>query len=76
MSAAWAGVAISGIGGFLAWCSFVARLLWNFRGNWDKTNSTLQQMAGQISRLAETDKALEQQLQRHLDCHDSLAQRR
>jgi len=71
MSAAVWSVVISGISGALAWCTFVAKLLWNFRGNWDQTNSTLVQLKDQISRLGETDRALEQRLERHLTWHDT-----
>lgn len=46
-----------------AWLTFVAKLLWDFRGRWDDTNSKLEVLAGQ-------DKLIEQKLDLHIAWHD------
>jgi hypothetical protein len=57
-------------GGGLTWATFVANLLWNFRGKWDDTNAQLAGLSRQIAELAKRDNAIEQRLERHLDWHD------
>ena len=70
MDAAWWTVSIMGGTALAGWCTFIARLLWNFRGKWDETNAALTGLRDKISALAERDAAIEMRLERHLDWHD------
>lgn len=70
MTAAQWTVVLMAAGGGLTWATFVARLLWNFRGKWDETNSTLTGMRDKIAELAARDAQLERRLERHLSWHE------
>jgi len=70
MSTAQWTLVLTAAGGSLTWATFVARLLWIFRGRWDETNSTLSTLKDRITDLHSRDTAIEQRLERHLEWHD------
>ena len=69
MSTAQWTVVLMATGGGLTWATFIAGLLWKFRGKWDETNLTLQGMRDKITDLAEYDRKLEGRLESHLAWH-------
>ena len=67
MTTGWWTVVLMGVGGTLTWASFIAKLLWDFRGKWDETNAKLADLAGR-------DLLIEQKLDLHLAWHDRSCQ--
>ncbi len=69
MSVAQWTVVLMATGGGLTWATFIARLLWLFRGKWDDTNATLAGLKDKIAELAARDAAMERKLDQHLTWH-------
>jgi hypothetical protein len=65
----WASFLIGG-GGALGWATFIARILWGFRGRWDATNGELRSLQDEMKRSALERSRIEHRLDRHLDWHD------
>ena len=67
--AVWVPLTIAFGTGACTWATLMIRLMWQFRGKWDDTNSSLARMTDQIRDLTTRDATLEDRLQRHLDWH-------
>lgn len=67
MSSGWVAALVAAVGLGVGWLTFIARLLWTFRGKWDETNA-------QLDKLASRDALIEQKLDLHIAWHESSCQ--